>query len=111
MIKDVAKGRPAKFRSPKWKKFESEMIIKQPYCAVCGNTIVRELTGHHMKPYHAFPELELDPENILIMCYNGPGHINCHLVVGHCGNWRYYNPNVIRDAKRIRDMLNAKVKV
>lgn len=51
------------------------------------------LTGHHKKPFHEFPELELVEENIGIICESW-GHRCCHYLVGHLGvSWQVNNPN------------------
>jgi predicted HNH restriction endonuclease len=47
------------------------------------------LEVHHVKPFHLFPQLELDPANLMTLCEDGG---NCHFMVGHLKDWRRYNP-------------------
>jgi hypothetical protein len=35
--------------------------------------------------------MELDPDNIIVLCEAKRYGINCHLLLGHCGNWRRAN--------------------
>lgn len=87
-------------RSPKWPAFVKK-LLKGKSCACCGRT--ENLTGHHKKPFNLFPELELDPDNVLPLCEGRT--VNCHLAVGHLFNWRSYNPNVDADAEYIRQRV------
>lgn len=90
-------------RSPWWPTARRLHLIRFPTCAACGNR--KSVEVHHLKPFHDFPEFELDPENFLTLCEDGPGGMNCHLVIGHAGNWRLINPNARGDAERMRTML------
>jgi hypothetical protein len=48
-------------------------------------------------PFHLRPELELDPNNLIVLCMD----VNeCHLEIGHGGSLRCYNPKVIVRAHR-----------
>ena len=62
------------------------------YCAFCGAAVALEV--HHIRPYHLHPELELDPANFVTLCEGSP---QCHLHVGHLGNWDSFNPALIAD--------------
>ena len=42
-----------------------------------------------------FPQLELDPNNLITLCM---GKLECHLQLGHLGNFKFYNPNIRKDA-------------
>lgn len=77
-------------RSSTWAKVKKEHLRHQPCCRACGRK--RRLAVHHIKPYHLFPELELDPTNLMTLCRH------CHLVFGHFGNFKAFNPNAVRDA-------------
>jgi 5-methylcytosine-specific restriction endonuclease McrA len=74
-------------------------------CRSCGKpaSVVR-IVAHHIDPVHHAPEKELDPDNALALCdpilWRTAG---CHLNVGHKDGvgrrgWRYWNPNVVKDA-------------
>jgi hypothetical protein len=80
-------------RSDKWPALERRFRAEHPTCAACGGS--DRLNVHHVKPYHDFPELELDPNNLITMCM---GEKECHLKIAHCGNFKLYNPNVRADA-------------
>jgi hypothetical protein len=65
-------------------------------CACCGST--KKLNVHHKKPFHLFPELELDLNNLITLCMDK----ECHLKIGHGGDFKDYNPNVEEDCKKIK---------
>lgn len=102
---DVLAGKPAKMRSSQWSKVRDAAIKESPECQVCGNSTKKQLVVHHKKPFHLYPELELEPSNLAVVCEDGPGHLNCHLVVGHTGNFRQYNNNFDKDSAYIREMV------
>ncbi|GCE29115.1 hypothetical protein KDA_45990 [Dictyobacter alpinus] len=53
---------------------------------------------HHIKPFHLYPELELDPGNLITLCeIKGRTH---HLLIGHLDDWQSYNLRVRADTKR-----------
>jgi len=81
-------------RSPKWPEARAAFLFAHPTCAACGAKAA--LNVHHLKPYHLFPELELDPTNFLTLC-ESPSH-NCHLMFGHTLNWTLYNADAAADA-------------
>lgn len=101
----VIGGKP---RSPHWPLIERKHLVKQPLCQACGNTV--NLNVHHILPFHLFPEMELVDDNLITLCINGVGGTNCHLVIGHFGNWSKYNPNVKEDAIRHFKMLHQVLK-
>ena len=68
-------------------------------CAVCGR--IKGLEVHHIKPVHLFPDLELDPNNLITLCAD-----TCHLAFGHLFNFKSWNKDVENDAKK----FNYKVK-
>lgn len=80
-------------RSPKWPGVEQAFLKMHKTCAACGTTT--RLQVHHVQPYHLFPELELDPNNLIALCM-GPNE--CHLKIGHGDNFRSFNKNVLQDA-------------
>lgn len=83
-------------RSPQWGAVRARHLEQFPTCAVCERNAM--LNVHHIKPYHLYPELELEPGNLVTLC-EWPS-LNCHLFVGHLLSWKLYNPNVIADARR-----------
>jgi 5-methylcytosine-specific restriction protein A len=76
-------------RDHRWNDFKNKLVAGKK-CAICGS--VENLTGHHKKPFFQYPELELDPANIEILCEN-PSR-NCHFIFGHLMNWRTYNDDL-----------------
>jgi len=89
-------------RSKDWPKVRAAHLKKQPRCMACGSG--KNLAVHHKQPFQWFPQLELDPENLITLCEGDT--LNCHLWLGHCGNFaKWYNPKVVESAKRFRDML------
>lgn len=50
---------------------------------------------HHLKPFHLFPKLELDPANLITLCMTKK---MCHLLIGHGDDFAMYNPNARLDA-------------
>lgn len=53
-----------------------------------------------MIPVGHAPELELSRDNLRTLCESKRYGLNCHLVFGHNGDYRYGNPDVDADAKR-----------
>jgi 5-methylcytosine-specific restriction protein A len=92
-LRDVGTG--AK-RSSKWPTVEKHFRETHPTCAACGSK--KRLNIHHCKPFHMFPELELDPNNLITLCMDTK---ECHYQIGHLSHWHGYNPNVRQDAAEI----------
>ena len=84
-------------RSPKWPRTQDKHLKKFPTCAACGGTA--NLNVHHKKPFHLFPELELEPTNLITLCMDGDK--DCHIKIGHGGNFKAYNPEVAEDAAKV----------
>ncbi|GAC1479200.1 MAG: hypothetical protein NVS1B16_10100 [Pseudarthrobacter sp.] len=84
-------------RSSAWPALEKKFRKEHPSCAACGAK--RWLAVHHVRPFHLFPALELEPSNLITLC--GPLGKDCHLSLGHGGNWTAWNPNVRRDAAHV----------
>ncbi len=82
-------------RNPRWKTVRDAVLKQCPACAACGDK--RLLNVHHKKPFHLFPDLELEPANLIVLC-EVPSH-SCHFALGHCFDWRAYNPFVEEDAR------------
>ena len=81
-------------RSPKWSGVRQDYIEANPVCEVCGRT--KLLQVHHILPVNAFPDKELDPTNLITLCSQ------CHLYLGHGGNYRYYFPEIRVLAGRVK---------
>ena len=91
-------------RSSHWSTVRKNFIKKHSFCAVCNGT--KKLNVHHIKPFHLHPELELDPSNLITLCENNKRGLNCHLLIGHLGNFKNINPKSVEDAK----IWNGKLK-
>lgn len=89
-------------RSSRWPTVRAEHLRLHPACAVCGGTDKVEV--HHVKPFHLHPELELDPSNFISLC-EARAFVNCHLFVGHLGNFKSFNPDVIAMSAQLHDAI------
>jgi hypothetical protein len=85
-------------RSPHWPTVQHHHIQQFPTCEACGGNI--NLNVHHKKPFHLFPELELEPTNLITLCMDGDK--DCHIKLGHGGNFKAYNPNVVEDVEAVK---------
>ena len=86
-------------RSPKWSTVRKKHLENNSVCVVCGRN--KKLEVHHVKPVHLFPELELDPSNLVTLCADP-----CHLVFGHLMDFKSWNKDVIDDSS----IMNNKIK-
>lgn len=106
-IKEKLKGKPFSLRSSKWQTVRKNFLESHKNCAACGTDI--NLQVHHKKPFHIHPELELDEKNLITLCEE-KGEKGCHLNIGHLGDWKSFNPNVEKDArKKLRELKNSKL--
>lgn len=98
-LKDVIQGKaPLKvLRSSKWPTVRKNHLKDHPCCAVCGGT--EKIEVHHIVPFHDDPSLELEPTNLISLCESKSFGIVCHLLIGHLGNYKKSNPDVLGDAK------------
>jgi hypothetical protein len=80
-------------RSSKWPAVRARHLREQPSCQWCLGT--KDLQVHHIAPFHFHPELELSDSNLITLC-EARG-LDCHLVHGHNGNFRDFNPGIARD--------------
>jgi hypothetical protein len=83
-------------RSPKWPGVEKLHLKFHPVCEACASS--KNLNVHHKKPFHLFPQLELDMNNLITLCMDK----ECHIKIGHGDNFKDYNPDVETDAQRVR---------
>jgi 5-methylcytosine-specific restriction protein A len=82
-------------RSPKWPHVEKLHLKLEPVCAACGSS--KKLNVHHKRPFRLFPQLELDLNNLITLCMDK----ECHIKIGHGGNFKDYNPDVAEDAAKV----------
>jgi hypothetical protein len=83
-------------RSPHWEHFKEEYEKTHPkQCAYCGSTHKVQL--HHCEPFHLDPSRELDPTNMIWLCEESPS--DHHLKIGHLGDFKKFNPNVVEDCR------------
>lgn len=87
-----------KKRSPQWHKVQENFLDDNPFCEVCGSH--QNLQVHHIKPFHLFPELELDPNNLITVCMDKN---ECHLKIAHGGNFKSYCPDIKKYAKEVKE--------
>jgi len=97
-IKDRIEGKAPKGakRSSSWRKVRKQHLKDNPNCAVCGSH--KKVEVHHKIPFHYAPNKELDPNNLMTLCENKKYGINCHLLIGHLGNYQKINVSVEIDA-------------
>lgn len=69
-------------------------LASEPFCKACGHEA--DLEVHHIEPFHLDPAKELDPTNLITLCEATPQE--CHLHIGHLGNWKNFNPKVREQA-------------
>lgn len=79
-------------RSAHWPVVEKAHLAKEPFCRYCGGQ--SKLQVHHVKPFHLHPEDELNPANLITLCEDSKDGVECHLHIGHLGNWKLFNPQV-----------------
>lgn len=79
-------------RSSGWGRVRREHIKKHPACAACGTK--KEPEVHHIKDFSTYPDLELEPTNLITLCGK-----RCHFLLGHLKSWRSINPTITDDAK------------
>ncbi len=77
-------------RSAGWRAAARAHLTVHPACAACGAR--KGVVPHHVKPFHLFPECELDLDNLITLCPR------CHLLIGHLNDFRSFNPAVREDA-------------
>lgn len=105
LIEDVKKGKPKVLRSPKWPVVRNKHVKENPDCVACGSR--ENIQVHHLKPFHLFPELELEPTNLITLCEieikdEDRQNDNHHLTLGHSGNFKNNNKKVLSDINKYR---------
>lgn len=99
MFRDVVQGKApiGARRSGSWPRVRKEHLCKFPACAVCGEK-KKKVEVHHIKPFHLHPSLELDPANLITLCESMDNGMSCHQMIGHLGNFKSINDEVLVDA-------------
>ena len=85
-----------KKRHKDWPKFRKAHLKDHPRCEFCGKN--DDLDLHHERPYHLYPELEMDPGNVMTACRHD------HWIWCHLGDWKAWNPKVRDDAMYFREL-------
>jgi 5-methylcytosine-specific restriction endonuclease McrA len=98
---------PPKERSSRWPTIRKAFLASHGACACCGGTKLLEV--HHIVPFHVDSDLELNPDNLITLCESASDGIVCHLCVGHLGNYKNNNPEVVEDAARWLSKLSKKL--
>ena len=102
-LEDVLQGKTTllggKLRSSGWYQFRKIHIKKE--CCYCGRkgTFLKPLQLHHLRPFHLFPEDELNPDNVETFCNE------CHLREAHLMSYKSFNINVKEKAKIMREEI------
>lgn len=99
------KAPKGKKRSSKWPSVRRIHLNLYPTCVACGSK--KKIEVHHIVPFHTAPFLELSSYNLLTLCERKKYGINCHLSLGHIGNYREINPDVKEDALGWMCKLNS----
>ena len=86
-------------RSPDWRDFRNEHV--KDYCEFCLKDNL-PLEVHHIQPFHLFPELELDPDNVVTGCRP------CHLKFFNLGSFRSYNIDVKEDIEKMSTKIKQR---
>jgi len=94
-------GKP---RSADWEYVRNTHIKNHPVCALCGTS--KDLQVHHIKPFNIYPELELDPKNLITLCTSKYWGFSCHLIAGHGGCFKYENPWIHEDIEKLKLIAN-----
>jgi hypothetical protein len=85
---------------PLWLVARDRFLARHSRCAGCGGSRRRQV--HHIRPPNfrqdeLHNDLLVDESNLIVLC---AGAMECHLRLGHGGNYDYYNPWVAIDAAR-----------
>lgn len=106
-LKDRMTGKAPKGakRSHLWFEVRKKHLKLYPNCLVCGGST--SLQVHHIVPFFLAPDLELVSTNLMTLCTRKKYGINCHLLIGHLGNFRRFNIGASLDAKIWRSKLNV----
>lgn len=81
-------------RSVHWRSVRNDHLKIEGWCRGCGS--IKDLEVHHIHPFHLDPSRELDPKNLITLCESFGKE--CHLKMGHLGNWKKFNPDIKKQA-------------
>ena len=95
-----------KKRSSKWSSLQKDFLEKNPECEICGTR--KNLQVHHKKPFHLYPELELEESNLVTLCMDKR---ECHLRIAHGSSWRSYSPKLVEFIKILKGDLSLFKKI
>lgn len=87
-------------RSSEWENVRNVFIKEHPVCGLCGTG--KDLQVHHIRPFHLYPELELDPGNLIVLCVSKYWGFSCHLIAGHGCNFNNENPWILEDIEKLK---------
>lgn len=87
-----------KKRSSQWRKVEKKFLDDNCFCEACGSH--NNLQVHHIEPFHLYPELELDPNNLITLCMDTH---ECHFRLAHGGNFRKFCPEIKEYARQLKN--------
>jgi 5-methylcytosine-specific restriction protein A len=106
-VKDRVQGKApkGKKRSIHWPDVRALHLKENPTCESCGGDSKIEV--HHVVPFHLDPDLELDPKNLITLCERKKYGINCHLAIGHHGNYKRVNEQVREHARYCLELLQS----
>ena len=91
-------------RSPKWPLIRAEHLKMYPKCAVCCGS--EKIEVHHKLPFHLNPDMELNLGNLISLCSKAGKE--CHLVFGHLGSFKSWNPDIEEDAWMWREKISER---
>lgn len=97
--KEPDPGAHDKQRDHRWPAASKAFLIGK-VCAGCGRQ--DSLATHHVKPFHLFPDLEMEPANWIPLCESP---LACHFALGHLGNWSEWCPEVREEAAHRRAVI------
>ena len=93
---DLPRPRRRREYNPNWRDFDPEYapirdahVAAHPFCQARSPLCSGRREVHHIAPVHLFPELRLDPRNLITLC---EFH---HYYLGHTGDWWAWNPRVV----------------
>lgn len=99
-------------RSSQWPRVRVAYASTHPRCEYCGRLLNNKSKNpenkgevHHVKPVSAYPELELDMDNLIMLCdpcHNTAGHLDRH--------YQSWNPLIREEAKLHKAMVEARPK-
>ena len=101
LIPDYGKLAASKARSKDWEEISTKFLSAHPECECCG---APSEIAHHILPFSEHPELELDEMNLGAVCVR---HC-CHLMWGHLGCYRSYNPAFREDAAHMLAKIKSR---